>query len=242
MQTEVQPDIAVIGAGVGRTGTMSLKAALERLGLGPCFHGRHVLDHPERLDRWLAAATGEPVDLTELFAGYRSTMDWPGAALWRQLVQTYPDAKVILTIRDPDSWYDSVARTIYPMFGSRTDPRAERARAAIPGLDVMTTFTRQLIWDGPFFQGRFEDRDHAIAVYEAHNAAVRREVPADRLLVCGPDVGWATVCDFLGLPVPDEPYPHLNDPAGFWGRVEARMAESRAVAAAADSHAAPDPG
>jgi Sulfotransferase domain len=225
--------VKVIGAGVGRTGTMSLKVALERLGFGPCFHGRHVLDHPERLPQWLAAAAGEPVDLTVLFAGYQSTMDWPGAALWRQLVRTFPDAKVILTIRDAASWYDSVARTIYPMFGSRSDPRAERAREVVPGLDEMTAFTRQLIWDGPYFGGRFEERDHAIAVYEAHNAAVRQGVPPDRLLVCGPDVGWRTVCDFLDVAVPDEPYPHLNDPAGFWGRVDARMAEARAAAESA---------
>jgi Sulfotransferase domain len=219
----------VIGAGIGRTGTLSLKAALERLGLGPCFHGRHVLDHPDRLPMWMAAASGEPVDWRVLFAGYQSSMDWPGAAFWRELTRAFPDAKVILTERDPDGWYESVARTIYPMFGSHTDPRAEHARAVVPGLDVMTAFTRRLIWDGPFFGGRFEDRDHAIAVFLAHNAAVRREVPSDRLLVCEPDVGWEPLCDFLGVEPPDEPYPHLNDPAGFWGRVETRMAEARAA-------------
>jgi len=222
--------VNVIGAGIGRTGTMSLKAALERLGFGPCFHGRHVLDHRDRLPLWLAATAGEAVDWSLLFDGYESTMDWPGAAFWRELVATWPDAKVILTERDPQSWYDSVARTIYPMFGSRSDPRAETARAVVPGLDVMTDFTRRLIWDGPFFNGRFVDPEYAIGVFEAHNAAVRAEVPADRLLVCGPDVGWAVLCAFLDVPVPDEPYPHLNDPAGFWGRVETRMAEASAAA------------
>jgi hypothetical protein len=220
--------VKIIGAGIGRTGTMSLKTALERLGFGPCFHGRHVLDHRDRLPQWMAAADGQPVDWAALFAGYRSTMDWPGAAFWRELIATFPDARVILTERDPDSWYDSVARTIYPMFGSPDDPRAERARALVPGLDVMTEFTRRLIWDGPVFGGRFPDRAHAIAVFEEHNAAVRREVPPERLLVCGADVGWARLCGFLGVPEPDEPYPHLNDPAGFWGRVEARIAESQA--------------
>jgi hypothetical protein len=224
-------DMKVIGAGVSRTGTTSLKAALERLGLGPCFHGRHVLDHPERLPRWLTAASGEPVDLANLFAGYNSTTDWPGAAFWRDLSQRFPQAKVILTVRDADSWYDSIARTSYALFGSRSDPRAKRARQVVPGLDVMTDFTRRLVWDGPFFGGRFEDRDHAIAAFEAHNAAVRREVPADRLLVCEPGVGWQTLCDFLEVPVPDEPYPHLNDPAAFWARVESRMAEAQAAAA-----------
>jgi hypothetical protein len=218
--------VKVIGAGIGRTGTMSLKAGLERLGFGPCFHGRHVLDHRDRLPQWLAASAGEPVDWAMLFEGYQSTMDWPGAAFWRELTATWPDAKVILTERDPDRWYDSVARTIYPMFGSRTEPRADAARAVVPGLDLMTEFTRRLIWDGPFFAGRFEDRAYAIEVYLRHNAAVRREVPADRLLVCGPDVGWTVLCEFLGVAEPDEPYPHLNDPDGFWGRVEARMAEA----------------
>lgn len=220
----------VIGAGVGRTGTMSLKVALERLGFGPCFHGRHVLDHRERLPLWLAASRGEPVDLTRLFEGYGSTMDWPGAAFWRELADLYPDAKVILTVRDSTSWYESVAKTIYPMFGSHTDPRAMVAREIVPGLDVMTAFTRNLIWDAGIFGGRFEDRAHAIAVYEAHNEEVARAVPPDRLLVCEADVGWERVCDFLGVPVPDEPYPHLNDPAGFWVRVEARMAEASAPA------------
>ncbi|MBO2453685.1 sulfotransferase family protein [Actinomadura barringtoniae] len=217
----------VIGVGIGRTGTLSLKAAVERLGFGPCFHGRHVLDHRERLPLWMAAASGEKVDLRGLFAGYESTMDWPGASFWRELVEAYPDAKVILTERDPDSWYDSVARTIYPMFGSRSDPRAEEARQVVPGLDIMTEFTRRLIWDGAFFGGRFEDRDHAIAVFMAHNEAVRREVPAERLLICEAAVGWDVLCDFLDVPVPDEPYPHLNDPDRFWGRVQARMAESQ---------------
>jgi len=221
----------VIGVGFGRTGTASLKIALERLGAGPCYHMFEIAEHPERARGWLAAARGEPVDWDTVLAGFESTVDWPGAAFWRELIATFPEAKVILTERDPESWYDSVARTIYPMFGSRTDPRAIRARATVPGLDVMTDFTRRLIWDGPFFGGRFEDRDHAIAVFEAHNAAVRKEVPADRLLVCGADVGWSTLCEFLGVPVPDEPYPHLNDPDGFWGRVEARMTEARAAAA-----------
>jgi hypothetical protein len=219
----------IIGVGVGRTGTLSLKAALERLGFGPCFHGRHVLDHPDRLPLWQDAAAGRPVDWRKVFDGYHSTVDWPGASYWRDLIATFPDAKVILSVRDPDRWYDSVSRTIYPMFGSGTDPRSKAAHDVVPGLDMMTAFNRRMIWDGPFFNGRFEDRNYAIEVFEKHNAAVRREVPADRLLVIEPGDGWRPLCGFLGLPVPDEPYPHLNDPAGFWGRVEARMAEARAA-------------
>jgi hypothetical protein len=217
----------VIGVGVGRTGTLSLKAALERLGFGPCFHGRHVLDHPERLPMWEAAAAGRPVDWTALLDGYASTVDWPGAAFWRQLTKAFPEAPLILTVRDAQSWYDSVRTTIFTMFGDGpASERVRRARRIVPGLDEFTTFHRRMIWDG-FFDGRFADRDYAIGVYEAHNAAVIREVPPKRLLVTTPDGGWKPLCSFLGVPVPDEPYPHLNSPDMFWTRVEARISESQ---------------
>jgi hypothetical protein len=216
----------IIGVGVGRTGTLSLKAALERLGFGPCFHGRHVLDHPERLELWRAAADGHSVDWGAVFAGYASTVDWPGAAFWRPLATAYPDATFILTVRGADGWYESVHNTIFRMFGE--EPPSEEvahARRSVPGLDVFTAFHRRMIWDG-FFDGRFADRAYAIRVYEEHNAVVRRELPADRLLVLSPGSGWAPLCAFLGVAVPDEPYPHLNDPAKFWARVAARVSES----------------
>lgn len=216
----------VIGVGVGRTGTLSLKAALESLGFGPCFHGRHVLDHPERLELWRAAAKGERVDWQAVFEGYASTVDWPGAAFWRSLIATYPAAKVILTVRASDGWYDSVHNTIFRMFGGGPeDERVLRARRIVPGLEVFTEFHRQMIWEG-FFGGLFADRAQAIAIYEEHNRAVLREVPADRLLVVGPGDGWEPLCAFLGVDVPAEPYPHLNAPDGFWARVEARISES----------------
>ncbi|WP_117210941.1 sulfotransferase family protein [Allorhizocola rhizosphaerae] len=216
----------VIGVGVGRTGTLSLKAALERLGFGPCFHGRHVLDHPDRLPIWQSAARGEPVDWARLFHGYRSTVDWPGAAFWRPLAAAFPQAKLILTVRDPDAWYESVSKTIYRMFGSDGEQAVEQARRIVPGLDVFTSFHRQMIWHG-FFEGRFADRAFAIDAYERHNAAVFNEAPSDRLLVMSPGAGWKPLCEFLEVPEPDEPYPHLNDPAKFWARVQARVAESR---------------
>jgi len=219
--------LKVIGVGVGRTGTLSLKAALETLGLGPCFHGRHVLDHPNRLPGWLAAARGEPADWEGLLAGYQSTVDWPAAAFWRPLAKFYPEAKFILTIREAGGWYESVSNTIYRMFGRVVpDDQVAHARRTVPGLDIFTAFHRQMIWDG-FFSGRFADRDYAIAAYERHNAEVISELPADRLLVIPPGAGWKPLCDFLRLPVPDEPYPHLNDPEKFWARVRARVAETQ---------------
>lgn len=217
----------VIGVGVGRTGTLSLKAALEQLGFGPCFHGRHVLDHPDRLLLWQAAAAGEPVDWSALFAGYASSVDWPGAAFWRPLAGAFPTAKIILTVRDAEGWYDSVSNTIFRMFGNGPpDTRVAEARRIVPGLDMFTAFHRRMIWDG-FFGGRFADREHAIRAYEEHNAGVIRDVPADRLLVISPGAGWEPLCGFLGVPVPAEPYPHLNDPEKFWARVAARVSESQ---------------
>jgi hypothetical protein len=216
----------VIGVGVGRTGTLSLKAALERLGFGPCFHMRNVLDHPERLPLWEAAAADSAVDWDAVFAGYKSSVDWPGAAFWRQLTDRYPDAKVILTVRDPERWYDSVQETIYQLFGGGTEsPLAEEALRRIPGIATMHAFNRKLVWDGPFLQGRFEDRDWAVRAFLRHNAAVDEEIPPERLLIYEVSEGWAPLCDFLGVDQPDEEFPRLNDPAAFWGRVRDRLAE-----------------
>jgi hypothetical protein len=113
------------------------------------------------------------------------------------------------------------------MFGyGPPDARVAEARRIVPGLDVFTAFHRRMIWDG-FFAGRFADREYAVRAYEEHNAAVLREVPAGRLLTISPGAGWQPLCEFLGVPVPAEPYPHLNDPAKFWARVDARITESR---------------
>jgi Sulfotransferase domain len=216
----------VIGVGVGRTGTLSLKAALDRLGFGPCFHMRNVLDHPERLPLWEAAAAGSAVDWDEVFAGYESSVDWPGAAFWRELTAYYSDAKVILTVRDPERWYDSVRETIYQLFGGGTEsPLAEEALQRIPGIATMHAFNRKLVWDGPFLQGRFDDRDWAMRAFVRHNAAVCEEIPSERLLVFDVSAGWVPLCDFLEVDRPEEEFPRLNDPAAFWGRVRDRLAE-----------------
>jgi Sulfotransferase domain len=216
----------VIGVGVGRTGTLSLKAALEQLDLGPCFHMRNVLDHRDRLPLWEAAADGRPVDWNAVFAGYRSSVDWPGAAFWRELLAYYPDAKVILTVRDPARWYDSVRSTIFQLFGGGTDSDlAAEALRRIPGIAKMHAFNRKVVWDGPFLQGRFDDREFAMQAFTRHNATVQREVPAERLLVYEVGQGWEPLCEFLGVAVPDGEFPHLNTPEAFWGRVEARLAE-----------------
>jgi len=215
----------VIGVGLGRTGTLSLKAALAQLGLGPCFHMRNMIDHLDRLPLWQAAADGRPVDWNAVFAGYQSSVDWPGAAFWRELSSFYPDAKIILTVRDPERWYDSVRQTIFQLFGGGPDsPLAEEALRRIPGIAKVHAVNRKLIWDGPVFQGRFEDRTFAVRAFEEYNAMVRREVAPERLLVFEIDAGWQPLCRFLQVAVPEGEFPHLNDRQEFWGRVRARLA------------------
>lgn len=203
--------LAVVGAGFGRTGTLSLKGALETLGLGPCYHMTEVFAHPKHVPVWRQAAEGGAVDWDTLFAGYAATVDWPACAFWRQLVRHWPTAKVILTVRDPARWYESVSKTIHQaMQRELPDDAPEAAHAHL-------AMVRRLILEGTF-DGRFEDRDHAIAVYEAHNEAVRREVPPARLLVFEVVEGWAPLCRFLDRPEPDASFPRVNSSDEFRAR------------------------
>lgn len=203
--------LKVIGAGFGRTGTASTKAALEHLGFGPCYHMFEVIAKPERMKSWDRAVEGERMDWDEVLAGFQSTVDWPGCTFWPQLVEAYPDAKVLLTVRDPQRWYDSTYNTIYQFVKDGPDGVSvgdgEFARTMRPTIDKM-------IWNGTF-DGRFEDRDHAIEVFEQHNERVRRGVPADRLLEFEVGQGWGPLCEFLGVDVPAEAFPHVNDSASI---------------------------
>ncbi|MEU6130241.1 sulfotransferase family protein [Saccharopolyspora sp. NPDC047091] len=199
--------VKIIGAGFGRTGTASMKAALEHLGFGPCYHMFEVIAEPERMQDWVRALDG-PVDWDQVLGGYQSTVDWPGCTFWRELMAAYPDAKVLLTTRDPQRWYDSTYGTIYQFVqdppGDSDDPFTTKLRPTI----------ERLIWNGTF-DGRFEDREHAIEVFERHNAEVRAAVPADRLLEYQPGQGWEPLCEFLEVPVPAEDFPHVNDSASI---------------------------
>ena len=206
----------VIGAGFGRTGTLSLKSALERLGFGPCHHMVELIDNAEQIARWRRLADGETPEWDAVFRGYRSTADWPSVRFWRETTDHFPQAKVILTVRDPRRWYESVAQTIH---------RAEAGPApADPVMAQMRQVVHDLLWVGEF-DGRFEDRDHAIEVFTEHNDAVRREISPDRLLVFEVAQGWEPLCAFLSVPVPDEPFPRTNDRQEFADRVRQRQAE-----------------
>ena len=200
----------VIGAGFGRTGTLSLKTALEQLGYGPCMHMLPLLDDPERSALFAKAAGGDRASLHDALAECRSTVDWPGAYFWRELVEDNPDAKVILTVRDPQRWYASMEQTIL----------AAASRRA-PGAGAGQEMIEATVLDGTF-EGRLADREHALRIFEEHTEEVRRVVPAERLLEFEVTQGWEPLCDFLDRPVPGGSFPRLNDTATFRERLSAR--------------------
>lgn len=229
------PTLRVIGAGFGRTGTLSLREALVRLGFGPCDHMLENFEHPERFALWREAferkRRGEPIDWRPLLDGYRAVVDWPGAYFWRELIAAHPDARVILTVRDPGRWYDSTQATIFSLRARADESAWARAMLRLVGL-VMPALREgfqavdAVIWQGTF-AGRFADREHALRVFAGHNREVRESVPADRLLVFDVKQGWGPLCAFLGVPVPEgEPFPHVNDAESFHALNQQRLARS----------------
>ena len=223
--------IEVIGAGLGRTGTSSLKEALETLGFGPCYHMTEVFAHLEHVPVW-EAARGECVEWEDALHGYRAAVDWPAPAFYEELMRRYPGAKVILTVRDPERWYESTLNTIYEIQGLSESPAYALSALLVPPMRRVRRATRvigALAWRG-LFGGRFEDREHAIAVFEKYNAEVARRVPAERLLVYEAREGWEPLCAFLGVEVPEgKPFPHANDTEEFRKRIRAVRAISVAV-------------
>jgi hypothetical protein len=231
---------------LGRTGTHSLQAALVRLGYAPCEYGPNLVAFPERCALWLEAArrkqAGEPIDWRPLFVGYRATLEWPGVFFWRELIAAHPEAKVILTQRDPEAWYDSAYATLHTKVKRRTATLHGRLLANLLAWLEPRTGHRfrlhEIIWDETF-RGRFSDRAFAKDVFEQHHRDVAAEVPAERLLVFDVRQGWEPLCAFLGVPVPvDEPFPHVNDTETFsrWQRrhtVELARAILPALGAAA---------
>ena len=223
----------IIGAGFGRTGTTSLKAALETLGFGASYRLTEVFKHPEHVAFWEAARRGERVDWEGFFSGYGVAVDWPACTFYGEIMEAFPGAPVILTVRDPDRWYESVRSTIYgirTLSAGRAPMRLAFALAGLfaPGVTGIARLADELLWEGTF-DGRFEDRSYAIETYKRHNSEVRRQVPPERLLVYDVKEGWAPLCDFLGVEVPDQPFPHLNDTREMRRRLLGLVAASAAV-------------
>jgi Sulfotransferase domain len=221
--------IRVVGAGLGRTGTNSLKLALEELLSGPCYHMFELMQRPQDVSGWARAVRGEPVDWKGFLGEYVATVDWPACAFWRDIHAENPDALVLLSTRDsPEAWWTSMERTIVPVLSqapSADDPERARARPVILEM-VATRFTPD-----------WQKRDAAIAAYENHNEDVRSSVPAGQLIDWRPGDGWQSICAALGMPVPQTPFPHENRTAAF--RLATGLDEPNAQSARPSPSAAP---
>ncbi len=216
--------LSVIGAGLGRTGTASLKVALEKLGLGKCHHMSEVFASPEQIDLWVKAANGEP-DWPAIFKGYGAAVDFPTAAFWRELAGVYPDAKIILSLRDPEKWYESAQETIL-------SPMLSAGFEHMPFAPVVKSVVHR------FFDDEIHDHDHLIRKFNQHNEDVIRTIPKDRLLVFEAKDGWAPLCAFLGKPVPSEPYPRVNSKEEMKPMMEAMAAKFKGRMSEAEREAA----
>ena len=197
--------LKAISAGYGRTGTMSLKLALEQLGFGPCHHMIEVIENGEKqVPLWNDALEGNP-DFDAIYTGYRSAVDWPTAAFWKELADAYPDAKIILSSRSAESWYASISETILAAVWApdKWPPQA------VPWFTMVSKVLERSF-------GGAKTKDELIANFLAHEAEVKAAIPAGRLLVHSAKDGWDPLCAFLGVPVPDGPYPRTNSKEEFF--------------------------
>ncbi len=187
---------------------MTMKQALGTLGFGPTHHMTEVMAHPEQLAHWKAIFAGQDVDWAEVYDGYGSQVDWPGAAYWQEASIAFPDAKVIHTERPEDDWWASYNSTIGKFFAVLDTLELPPEFAYIFGTMKAGLPSRTF--------GDFTNRNSAIAGYRANNARVRDLIPADRLLVFNVADGWEPLCRFLDVPVPDAPFPRSHARDEFW--------------------------
>jgi hypothetical protein len=208
-------ELKVVGAGLGRTGTASLKAALEQLTGGPCYHMFEVFESPESVPLWHAAARGESDDWDALVGGYTATVDWPASAFWPELSAANPEAIVLLSSRStPEEWWASMEKTIIPTLTRELPPDAEGM--AEHRAMVLELFERRFTPD-------WREPEAAMAAYERHNERVRSEVPAERLVDWQPGDGWEPICEALAVSVPSDPFPHENTSEEFQSHMESRV-------------------
>jgi hypothetical protein len=200
--------VQIIGAGFGRTGTASLKRALEMLGFDPCHHMSEVLKQPQTTVGWTAALNGDITALPPLLEGYKATLDFPACLLWREMSELYPQAKVLLSVRDPKQWYDSARATILSVEPRKIDPDIAA---------LLRPFSEAMAARG--FRKDLSEAD-TIAVFNEHNESVRAAVEPEKLLVYEVTQGWAPLCEFLEADIPDTPFPRGNDAATFRQNVD----------------------
>jgi len=194
----------LIGAGFGRSGTMSIKAALEMLGYKPCYHMKIAIYRYHHMHFFLRAWRGKKANWKKFFRRYNAVVDWPTCSFYKDLMIEYPEAKILLNVRDPEDWYDSMFETIWAI------------QKAFPWwfFKIIRTIHNEIIWNGNL-KGDFEDREKMISHYKKWIEEVKRTVPAERLLVYKVKEGWKPMCDFLGVPVPDKPFPFINERKSF---------------------------
>jgi len=199
----------IIGAGFGRTGTLSIKYALEQLCYGPCYHMKTALTRPWQIHFWLKAIDGRNVNWKRFFRRFNATIDWPASEFYKELMGVYPDAKIILNVRDPEEWYESSLKTIY------------RIQTFFPWWfpGYFMKMQEKLIWKGRF-KGRFMDRDFAIENFKKHVEEVKAYVPADKLLVYDVKDGWEPLCTFLDVDIPNDPFPHYHDTESYMKHIK----------------------
>ena len=208
--------LKVIGAGYGRTGTMSTYTALNQLGF-PCYHMIEVIMNKvnkTHLDFWRMVAnspSGTQHDWEQVLSQYTAAVDNPTCCVWRELMVANPDAKVLLTLhpRGPEAWYESTIDTIY---FTENVWQFKVLEWLTPFGRKMGDMSHKLIWQRNH-KGTMDDKARAIAQYKQHIEDVKAAVPADRLLIFVVDQGWAPLCKFLGVPVPPTPFPNVNDRA-----------------------------
>ena len=211
----------VIGAGLPRTGTLSQKVALEMLGLAPCYHMVNVLGDLDQAELWRRAVDGEQ-PWQEIFGGFQSTVDWPGSYFYKELVEAYPEAKVLLSVRDAEAWERSMRDTIWGIFYGDIlirDLSSARARVDAQWRGYIELMAEMWERSGLIDNGADTTSESMRAAMERFNQEVRETVPSDRLLVWSVGDGWEPLCEFLEVPVPDTPFPHLNDSKGFVDRI-----------------------
>jgi len=210
--------LKIIGAGFGRTGTKSLQLALETLGFDKCYHMEALFRNPEGVKQWASAYKEEPVDWDTLFQGYQSIVDFPGSIYYKELFQKYPDAKVILSIREPEGWYKSALKTIFAF-----DPGPAikiKLLLKMPFSATARNFFKVIqlndksIW-AKFFEGKFKDKDYAINKFNSHIEEVKATIPENQLLIFEAKEGWEPLCNFLGVPIPETDYPRTNKGEDF---------------------------
>jgi len=204
--------LKVVGSGLGRTGTKSMQTALNMLGFGPCHHMVEVFRHPESMALWVEAAKGRP-NWDLIFKDYNSMVDYPGAAHWKALAAYYPNAKVLHTVRDPDKWFESTQATIFAPRSTATEPQA----------GLQAEFFASFM--GPMHE-HLADRAFMTDYFRRHTEEVKATIAPERLLIYEVGEGWGRLCKFLGVPVPDEPYPSENSREEFQARVRTSQGDT----------------